>query len=361
MPDGDSFWQNASPIIGGALDAFGAVAGGLFSANQARKNRKFQERMYNKQVEDNRENWRMQNEYNLPSAQMQRLKDAGLNPLLMYGSGGVSNTATSPAAGGSLPSGSAASANFHTNFGQAMYQAAMMREQIGLMRAERDKTEKESEKIASETDWQNIENRFSKETYDIRRAIKYGDWDYLKTSMDQMRTDMYNSSQITTQQVLSMIQGRQYEIKRFNLDEKTIGEQLLQGWKHLSNEKTQANAAWKSASAAMLNALTQQNISKWQIGAIAQDIYYKSRMQPLYEKALSLDNMLKRWDTHLRKATLTEKQVNTFNQKMKNFYYQRYGTEEPFKFGNFYDMNNLRSFSNMFDAMFTIPYGPYGK
>lgn len=41
--------------------------------------------------------WNKQNEYNLPSAQMQRLKDAGINPHMVYGNGTVANTAGSPA------------------------------------------------------------------------------------------------------------------------------------------------------------------------------------------------------------------------------------------------------------------------
>lgn len=35
-------------------------------------------------------NWQMQNEYNLPVNQVQRLRDAGLNPYLMYGNGSAS-------------------------------------------------------------------------------------------------------------------------------------------------------------------------------------------------------------------------------------------------------------------------------
>lgn len=39
--------------------------------------------------------WNMQNEYNLPTNQKQRLLDANLSPGLMYGGGGISNTASS--------------------------------------------------------------------------------------------------------------------------------------------------------------------------------------------------------------------------------------------------------------------------
>lgn len=39
--------------------------------------------------------WNMQNQYNLPTNQKQRLLDANLSPGLMYGGGGVQNTASS--------------------------------------------------------------------------------------------------------------------------------------------------------------------------------------------------------------------------------------------------------------------------
>lgn len=45
---------------------------------------------------DNLADWHMQNAYNSPEAQMQRLKEAGLNPHLVYGTGAVANNATAP-------------------------------------------------------------------------------------------------------------------------------------------------------------------------------------------------------------------------------------------------------------------------
>lgn len=60
--------------IGAASNAVGGVIGSITSAVLARKNREWNEKM-----------WHMQNEYNTPKAQMQRLKEAGLNPNLAYG------------------------------------------------------------------------------------------------------------------------------------------------------------------------------------------------------------------------------------------------------------------------------------
>jgi len=75
-----------------------AIAQG--TANRA--NRRHAEKMFQWEVNANRENWRMQNEYNSPAQQMQRLKEAGLNPNLVYGNGAT-------ATGGSISSSSATS------------------------------------------------------------------------------------------------------------------------------------------------------------------------------------------------------------------------------------------------------------
>ena len=55
-------------------------------------NRQLAEYEWNK----NLEMWNRQNQYNSPSAQMQRYKDAGLNPNLIYGQGSSGNATTLP-------------------------------------------------------------------------------------------------------------------------------------------------------------------------------------------------------------------------------------------------------------------------
>lgn len=60
-----------------------------FNAEQAEIQRKWSEKMYNEQNAWNLEMWNKQNEYNSPAQQLQRLRDAGLNPLY-YGLDGTS-------------------------------------------------------------------------------------------------------------------------------------------------------------------------------------------------------------------------------------------------------------------------------
>ena len=77
----------------------------MMTSRQHKRDKAFTEKMYKMQVEDNRENWRMMNEYNSPSAQRERIELAGLNSNLLYGSGGVT-------AGTSLPSSASQSATY---------------------------------------------------------------------------------------------------------------------------------------------------------------------------------------------------------------------------------------------------------
>lgn len=72
--------------------ASAALAGGANVASTAaanRKQRQFSRDMYAKQKADNIAFWNMQNEYNSPEKQMQRLKAAGLNPNMVYDKGGA--------------------------------------------------------------------------------------------------------------------------------------------------------------------------------------------------------------------------------------------------------------------------------
>lgn len=78
----------AAALIPAAGSLVDSVLGGVFQGSANRKNRRFQEKMYKWQRADALADWNMQNTYNSPAAQMQRLKEAGLNPNLVYGDGG---------------------------------------------------------------------------------------------------------------------------------------------------------------------------------------------------------------------------------------------------------------------------------
>lgn len=94
--------QTVMPIpaaIGAALISTGGslVGQGFNAASQGsmnRKTRRWNEKIYGWQRQDALSDWHMQNEYNSPQAQMQRLREAGLNPALIYKNGATNEAGT---------------------------------------------------------------------------------------------------------------------------------------------------------------------------------------------------------------------------------------------------------------------------
>lgn len=78
-------------LIAGAASAIGSGTNAIATGKLNRKNRRWQEKMFSRQNEVARENWEMQNAYNSPVRQMQRFREAGLNPNLIYGQGNAGN------------------------------------------------------------------------------------------------------------------------------------------------------------------------------------------------------------------------------------------------------------------------------
>lgn len=84
MPDKITI-KDVLPVGGGLIDT---ATSGLFNIGAAKRNRKFVREMYGRQRADALADWEKENAYNSPAAQMARLKEAGLNPNLIYGDGG---------------------------------------------------------------------------------------------------------------------------------------------------------------------------------------------------------------------------------------------------------------------------------
>lgn len=147
----------------GAL--IGGIATGVGNLIQQRKNRDIQKWNVNKtiqaqkdaaELEWNRglEMWDKQNTYNSPEAQMERLRQAGLNPNMVYGSG----TATATAAQATMPKYNAprpqyeyAPMNFMSALG-AYQDFAMKNAQIDTLEAQARLKGKEAQ-IWTEKDW----------------------------------------------------------------------------------------------------------------------------------------------------------------------------------------------------------------
>lgn len=70
-----------------AVQAGSGLFGTLIQKKENQLQRNYEREMYTRNLMDTVRLWKMQNEYDSPAMQMERLKQAGLNPNLVYGNG----------------------------------------------------------------------------------------------------------------------------------------------------------------------------------------------------------------------------------------------------------------------------------
>lgn len=136
--------------IGEAIGIGGSILG--LAINKDKRQLEQQERLQKLQIEGSKEmaDYNKENALDIwnktnSEAQMKHIKDAGLNPALMYGGGGAGGATTSGGAA-SMPTG--ATATDPSSSRQADMGMAMMAAQLGLVQAQTKKTEVEAAKAA---------------------------------------------------------------------------------------------------------------------------------------------------------------------------------------------------------------------
>lgn len=210
--DNSGAWNAA----GNAIAVLGNYAAGIA---QSRKQWKYQQQAMEKQHAMNMELWNMQNAYNTPQQQMERFKAAGLNPYLIYGSGGsgagIAGSIPSP----TVPSRNAVKPEFNNPISpylqarqmDVQYEATRQSIQNMQQKASLDavKTSLESLRLMKEQNRsKNYEalNQAEKRTAQLIQQRTEEMWNneglkgQLLTQMHQQRAGTY-SAQITSQQL----------------------------------------------------------------------------------------------------------------------------------------------------------------
>lgn len=102
------------------------------------KNREYNLMLARQQNQWNLEQWQRQNDYNSPTSQMARLRQAGLNPDLMYGQGTTGNSVSSPAMTSGAPSepNDMSAMLSRRSFGQTMQQILNQEQQRRMNEAQ---------------------------------------------------------------------------------------------------------------------------------------------------------------------------------------------------------------------------------
>ncbi len=133
----------------------GSLINGLSQGRQNRLNRQFQEKENQKARDYNTLMWEKNNEYNDPSKQMERLKNAGINPHLAYSNGAVTNTSSSPASSNASATVPGQAPQLDIN---ALMQARLMKAQERKLNAEADKSEADADNTREATKGVTLQN-----------------------------------------------------------------------------------------------------------------------------------------------------------------------------------------------------------
>lgn len=243
------------PIIAAGIEAAGAVgsswqAANINSANrvwneeQAEKQRQYSTEMMNAQNAWNMEMWQKENEYNTPAAQVQRLRDAGLNPLY-YGLDGTGNANALESA---QPLGyERAEGNFNLNPIATGIATAAQAAQIANIQAQTQKTKSETKAIESklpfEVDSLRAQVRNSNASAEAQETInKY---------LDKQQEAELRVKDATAAEADAMVQKAAAEIEKMDYEKIT----MYIGWLE-TNEK-------------ILNLQKQRELSDAQIAELA--------------------------------------------------------------------------------------------
>ena len=157
----------AASLIGAGIATAGSIGSGFINQGMNKKqfNRAsaWNEKMYKTQLMDQRKLIQEQREYESPTQQLQRLRDAGLNPNLLSGAfGGPSTSSIQPVSAGSAPSvGSNPMPDFGSTLASGFSQFASGVDTSNLTQMKLLKGQAELEKLQSETEYQEIVNKFA--------------------------------------------------------------------------------------------------------------------------------------------------------------------------------------------------------
>lgn len=140
---GDWLTSTANGLIGGTFNMIGAAQQRKFDERMAHEQQAWNEQMMDKQNDWSLNMWNKTNEYNSPTAQLQRLQDAGLNPLF-YGLDG--QTANGMQSAQALGYERASSKNFENPLSAGLA-GALQTAQIANIQAQTQKTKTETQYV----------------------------------------------------------------------------------------------------------------------------------------------------------------------------------------------------------------------
>lgn len=238
-------------------------------AAQARENslnRKYNLQLAMMQNKWNRQQWQMENAYNSPSAQIQRMRAAGLNPDMMYG-GGVSGnlSASSP----SMTSGAPSSPMDFTALGSKRTVA-----DIAIQTAQLNQMNAQTEKIKAETEGQGYQNSILASDAAFRDAINQGNLDFQNMQIRGIESDIQMNA-VQSLKIRSEIRKLDQETRNLLKQYDLIKSQIANMDAETASRKLHDILDSKESQALIAKMAAETNLSKAECRAIVSRLPYE--------------------------------------------------------------------------------------
>jgi len=200
-----------SGLIGGLLNFFTSKKNRKEQAIQNQKDREFQEYMYSLQRKDALADNFSTNQYNSPEQQMNRLRQAGLNPNLIYGKGAENTSAAIRSSTANAPNQPAPQtdnkwmADTFNQLGNAGNQLMQNRS----IQAQTDNTRASTQLMGTETNLKNaniskLMTEQARTTFDLEQAKQLKDVVIMKANADLASTKASTTFTISANQRANM-------------------------------------------------------------------------------------------------------------------------------------------------------------
>lgn len=279
-------------IAGSALSSLSGAASQQTQQdnNLQLANQQFQNQMVlqHDQQAYNTEMWNKQNEYNSPSAQVQRLEEAGINPLFGITGSTASGNATSSATSGQGSASSAVPASSLLEHLVNAKQLQALDSQIEKTNAETKQTTQETEKTSTENEILKSDAKFRDsynkgiiELNDSQILLNNQNRDLSKSNVDKVRKEIVQIDQ----NVKNMSQ--EFENLRATYNEILADTDVKRASAYLSQVQAKYVPMVQSALADMYQA---QGYSAYQAGKLATE---QSRQVGQQIENLKSDNTIK--------------------------------------------------------------------
>lgn len=318
------YMPQKKPFLGGLISGIGSVVGSLIggksasdaqsSANAtnmqiAQMNNEFNERMMEKQIAYNRENQQVQNQwsedmynkYNSPTAQVEQMKKAGLNPYTQGNSPIGANQTSAQAGGINPPTATPVQVSPVTGMADALRNASSMLLQLPLLTAE--------------TEGKKLDNVGKTIDNDFKAALAQAKLDNLVHSTNnlKLKNTFQDLSNNMFQRTFDM------EVERKQMANKLLDIQIQDAAAKLVQDEVLAKYAEKEK-LQQLKLLSAQIVTEYAKGKLTKQQFF-SEVQKT--KALIIENKYK---NEYEKYMMWNVYGEAKRLKQENENYEKFGT-----------------------------------